>query len=88
MPRSGKLFNPFDDLEYVGGRDEKNPARFVDDFERIAKYEMVTDYDKLYFFGKCIKQKVSDWWRLQSFETYSEAKIFETLLGRRKSGSF
>lgn len=57
MPRSGKLFNPFDDLEYVGGRDEKNPARFVDDFERIAKYEMVTDYDELYFFDKCMKQK-------------------------------
>lgn len=74
MPRSGKLFNPFDDLEYVGGRDEKNSARFIDDFVRIAKCEMVTDYDKLYFFGKCMKQKASDWWRLQDFETYSEAK--------------
>lgn len=68
------LFNPFYELEYIGGKDSKNPVRFIDDFERIAEYETVPEHDKLYFLGKCIRQKASDWWSLQRFRTYSETK--------------
>lgn len=74
IPRSGRLFNPFYELEYIGGKDSKNPVRFIDDFERIAEYETVPEHDKLYFLGNCMRQKASDWWSLQKFRTYSETE--------------
>lgn len=45
IPKSGRLMNFFEEPSFTGNKDGKNPARFVEQFERVAEYEKVPDYD-------------------------------------------
>lgn len=74
LPKGGWLTNPFGDLKYHGKKDELNPVRFLNRFERIAEREQIPEEDLVHYFTTCLKGSAAAWSDNREFVTFGEAR--------------
>ncbi|XP_024893784.1 uncharacterized protein LOC112468715, partial [Temnothorax curvispinosus] len=74
LPRGGWIKSPFDDLTFIGKTDKQNPIRFLEKFEKLAKYEGVSEEEQMFYFGKCMRGAASQRHELQLAESIEEIK--------------
>ncbi|XP_036140842.1 uncharacterized protein LOC118644959 [Monomorium pharaonis] len=74
LPKGGWLKSPFEDLKYFGKTDTQNPIKFLRRFEKIATYENISEAEKLYFFGKCMRGTASSWYDVREPDNITEGK--------------
>lgn len=73
LPRGGWLKDPFENLTFSGRSDNQNPMKFLTRFQRIARYEKISDVDQLHYFGKCMRGAASNWFDVTDPTDISEA---------------
>lgn len=74
LPKGGWLRNPFKELKYSGRNNPQNPIKFLNRFEKIARYEEVGFVEQLYYFGRCFRGTASNWFEVREPEDIEDAK--------------
>lgn len=78
LPRGGWLKDPFEDIHFKGKTDKQNPIRFLGRFEKLARYENISETDQLYYFARAMCNTAGLWYELQRpIDTHDAKELFK-----------
>ena len=73
--RSFRDFDPFKNLQFSGSKDLKHPLCFINVFEFFSMHEKLSDYEKIFLFGKSLTEEAAKWLDIHGYdETYEDMK--------------